>query len=65
VEATVHNGAVTLRVHKRVLLRSRQEDELRSIASKVYGVESVAVKDRRPTKNNAADWERSATCKNP
>lgn len=44
VEVTARNGAVTLSIHKRVLLLSRLEDELRSIASKVYGVASVAVK---------------------
>lgn len=44
VEVTARNGAVTLSIHKRVLLLSRLEDELRSIASKVYGVESVVVK---------------------
>lgn len=43
VEVTARNGAVTLSIHKRVLRFSRLEDELRSIASKVYGVESVAV----------------------
>jgi CheY-like chemotaxis protein len=43
VEVTACKGAVTLSIHKRVLLLSRLEDELKSIASKVYGVESVAV----------------------
>jgi CheY-like chemotaxis protein/cytidylate kinase len=47
VEVTVHNGAATLSAHKRVLLRNRLKDELKSIASKVYGVESVAVKAGR------------------
>lgn len=47
VEVTARQGAVTLSIHKRVLLLSRLEDELRSIASKVYGVESVAVKAGR------------------
>lgn len=44
VEVTARNGAVTLGIHKRVLRLNRIEDELRSIASNVYGVESVAVK---------------------
>jgi CheY-like chemotaxis protein len=47
VEVSAHNGAVTLSIHSRVLLRNRLEDELKSIASKVYGVESVAVKADR------------------
>jgi two-component system, OmpR family, response regulator CpxR len=47
VEVTARNGAVTLGIHKRVLLLSRLEDELRSIASNVYGVESVAVEISR------------------
>lgn len=47
VEVTAHNGAVTLSIHKQVLMLNRLEDELRSIASKVYGVESVAVKTGR------------------
>ncbi len=52
VEVTARNGAVTLSIHKRVLLPGRLEDELKSIASKVYGVDSVAVKtgrDNQPT----------------
>jgi CheY-like chemotaxis protein len=47
VEVSAHNGAVTLSIHSRVLLRNRLEDELKSIASKVYGVESVAIKAGR------------------
>jgi CheY-like chemotaxis protein/cytidylate kinase len=43
VAVTAHNGVITLRVHRRERLPSRLEDELRSHASKVYGVESVAV----------------------
>jgi CheY-like chemotaxis protein len=44
VDVTVHNNAVTLIVHKRVRMHGRMEDDLKSTASKVYGVESVAVK---------------------
>jgi CheY-like chemotaxis protein len=47
VEVNAHNGAVTLNIHKRVLLPHRLEDELKSIASKVYGVESVTVQAGR------------------
>jgi CheY-like chemotaxis protein len=47
VEVSALNGAVTLSIHNRVLLRNRLEDELKSIASKVYGVESVAIKAGR------------------
>jgi CheY-like chemotaxis protein/cytidylate kinase len=47
VAVSAHNQAVTLNIHKRMLLSNRLEDELKSIASKVYGVESVAVKASR------------------
>jgi CheY-like chemotaxis protein/cytidylate kinase len=44
VAVSARNSAVTLSIYKRAQLPSRLEDELRSIASRVYGVESVAVK---------------------
>jgi CheY-like chemotaxis protein len=47
VEVTAQSGAITLSIHKQVLMLSRLEDELKAIASKVYGVESVAVKAGR------------------
>ncbi len=41
VEVTARNGAVTITIHKNVLMLNRLEDELKSIAEGVEGVTSV------------------------
>jgi CheY-like chemotaxis protein len=44
VEVTANGTAVTLHMHKHVLMLNRLEEELRAIASKVPGVNSVDIK---------------------
>jgi CheY-like chemotaxis protein len=44
VEVAADGGAITLSIHKQVLMLGRLEEELKSIASQVDGVETVTVK---------------------
>ncbi|MGD8833982.1 MAG: response regulator [Desulfobacteraceae bacterium] len=44
VDVSADGGAVTLSIHKQVLMLGRLEDELRAIASKVNGVDEVDIK---------------------
>jgi two-component system response regulator CpxR len=44
VDVTAQGTEATLSLHKQVLLRGRLEDELRSIAEKVKGVDAVAIR---------------------
>ena len=44
VDVAADDGAITLSIHKQVLMLGRLEEELKSIASKVDGVETVSIK---------------------
>ncbi len=44
VDVAADGGAITLSIHKQVLMLGRLEEELKSIASKVDGVETVNIK---------------------
>jgi two-component system response regulator CpxR len=47
VGVEAHKGSIILTINKQVLMRSRLEEELTSIAAKIAGVESVEIKVRQ------------------